>query len=142
MKMADNPLESLANYSKFIAEAIDRKFIEHSTLAVWSDSPYTGIAEGEVFFINGFRLRLREELDFFEGIITSYGYEVFLGNDRLYWYDDFPHPKDPDLATTHPHHKHIPPDIKHNRIPAPEIKFNRCNLTVLISEMEELIKKR
>lgn len=76
MKMSDNPLESIANYSRFIAESLDRNSIKHSTLAVWSDSPYTGIAEGEVFFINGFRLRLREELDFIEGIITSYGYEV------------------------------------------------------------------
>ena len=133
--MSDSPLESLANYSRFIADSLNRPTVEHSTLAVWSDSPYTGVAEGEVFFINGFRLRLREELDFNEGIITSYGYEVYQGTERLYWYDDFPHPEDPNLASTYPHHKHIPPDIKHNRIPAAEIKFTRCNLTVLIKEI-------
>jgi len=138
--MTDNPLKSLANYSRFIAELLDRSTIEHSTLAVWSDSPYTGIAEGEVFFINGIRLRVREELDFYEGIISSYGYEVYQGAERLYWYDDFPHPKDSSLASTYPHHKHIPPDSKHNRIPAPHISFTRYNLPVIIREIEELIK--
>jgi hypothetical protein len=136
--MSDNPLESLPNYSRLIAELLNRPTVEHSTLSVWSDSPYSGIAEGDIFFINGFRLRIREELDFAEGIIASYGYEVYRGGERLYWYDDFPHPKDSNLAATHPHHKHIPPDIKHNRIPAPEISFNRCNLPVLIREIEEM----
>lgn len=138
--MSDNPLKSLPNYSRFIAELLNRPTVEHSTLSVWSDSPYTGIAEGDVFFINGFRLRIREELDFADGIIASYGYEVYRGGKRLYWYDDFPHPKDSSLATTHPHHKHIPPDIKHNRITAPEISFTRCNLPVLIREIEEMAK--
>jgi hypothetical protein len=138
--MTDNPLKSLAEYSRFIAELLNRPTVEHSTLTVWSDSPYTGIAEGEVFFVNGFRLRLREELDFAEGIIASYGYEVYKGGERLYWYDDFPHPKDSDLASTYPHHKHIPPDIKHNRMPAPEISFARCNLPVLIKEIEGISK--
>jgi len=138
--MTDNPLKSLANYSRFIAELLDRSTIEHSTLAVWSDSPYTGIAEGEVFFINGIRLRVREELDFYEGIISSYGYEVYQGAERLYWYDDFPHPKDSNLASTYPHHKHIPPDSKHNRIPAPQISFTRHNLPAIIREIEEIIK--
>lgn len=136
--MSNNPLESLPNYSHFIAELLDRPTVEHSTLSVWSDSPYTGIAEGDVFFKNGIRLRIREELDFADGIIASYGYEVYRGGERLYWYDDFPHPKDSNLASTHPHHKHIPPDIKHNRIPAPGISFTRCNLPVLIREIEEM----
>jgi hypothetical protein len=138
--MSDNPLKSLPNYSRFIAELLNRPTVEHSTLSVWSDSPYTGIAEGDIFFINGFRLRIREELDFADGIITSYGYEVYRGGERLYWYDDFPHPQDSSLTSTHPHHKHIPPDIKHNRIPAPEISFTRCNLPVLIREIEEMTK--
>jgi hypothetical protein len=57
----------------------------------------------------------------------------------LYWYDDFPHPEDPLLAATFPHHKHVPPDIKHNRIPAPEMSFIRPNLPVVIQEVEELL---
>jgi hypothetical protein len=91
----DTPLKSLTNYSRFVAELLHRSTVERSTVAVWSDSPYTGIAEGEVFFSSGIRLRLREELDFDAGLITSYGYEVHRGAERLYWYDDFPHPNDP-----------------------------------------------
>jgi hypothetical protein len=89
---------------------------------------------------HGTHLRIREELDFDAGLITSYGYEVCRGVERLYWYDDFPHPNDPNLVSTFPHHKHVPPDIKHNRIPAPEISFTRPNLPVLIREIEELTK--
>jgi hypothetical protein len=71
-------------------------------------------------------------------VITSYGYEVHRDEERLYWYDDFPHPKDPGVAPTFPHHKHVPPDIKHHRISAPEMSFTRPNLPNLIREIEEL----
>jgi hypothetical protein len=81
-------------------------------------------------------LRLREELDFEAGLITAYGYEVYQGEEKLYWYDDFPHPRDTTLASTFPHHKHIPPNIKQNRIPAPEMSFTQPNLPVLIGEVE------
>jgi hypothetical protein len=138
--MSDNPLKSLVGYSRFVAESLDRVTVERSTVAVWSTSPYTGIAEGEVFFLQGFRLRMREELDFEAGVISAYGYEVYRGEEKLYWYDDFPHPDDPTLASTFPHHKHIPPDIKHNRIPAPEMSFTQPNLLMLIREVEVLVK--
>ena len=134
-------LKTLADYSRFIAELLNRPTVKRSTVVVWSTSPYTGVTEGEVFFTQGFRLRVREELDFEAGLITSYGYEVYRGQERLYWYDDFPHPDDPVLASTFPHHKHIPPDIKRHRVPAPEIGFDRPNLPVIIREIEELIGK-
>jgi hypothetical protein len=44
-------------------------------------------------------------------------------------------PNDPTLASTHPHHKHIPPDIKHHRIPAPGLSFTQPNLPFLIEEI-------
>ncbi len=138
--MMGDPLKSLTDYSRFVAELLHSAAVERSTVAVWSDSPYTGIAEGEVLFSNGIRLRLREELDFDAGLITSYGYEVYRGAERLYWYDDFPHPQDPSLASTFPHHKHVPPDIKHNRVPAPGMSFTRANLPRLIREIEELTR--
>jgi hypothetical protein len=136
----NDPLRSLSEYSRYIAESFSQPNVKNSTVAVWSDSPYTGVAEGEVVFVNGLRLRMREEVDFDAGIIISYGYEVYRGEERLYWYDDFPHPNDPTLALTFPHHKHLPPDIKHHRIPAVEISYNRPNLPALISEIEELGK--
>ena len=133
--MTADTLKSLKNYSQFVAELLNSSYIRNSTIFVRTDSPYTGIAEGEAFFTNGLRLRIREEIDFDEGIITSYGYEVYRGEERLYWYDDFPHPHDPTLASTMPHHKHIHPDIKHHRIPAPDIKFDTPNLPFLIREI-------
>jgi hypothetical protein len=139
--MDDLSLTSLDNYSRQIAELLDRPTIHHSTVSVWSVSPYTGVTEGDVIFLHGFRLRIREEVDFADGMITSYGYEVYHGEERIYWYDDFPHPNDPTLASTFPHHKHIPPDIKRHRIPAPEICYTHCNLPGLIQDIEALIEQ-
>ena len=136
--MTDTLLKSLADYSRFVNELLHRPNVERSTVAVWSDSRHTGVTEGEVFFSNGMRLRLREELDFDAGLITAYGYEVYRGAERLYWYDDFPHPNDPDLSATFPPHKHVSPDIKHRRIPAPEMSFTKPNLPVLVLEIEVL----
>jgi hypothetical protein len=138
--MADQPLKSLSDYSRFVVELLSQPPVERSTVTVWSASAYTGVAEGEVFFAKNLRLRIREELDFDAGLITAYGYEVYQGTDRLYWYDDFPHPNDPTLASTFPHHKHVPPNIKRNRIPAPEISFTEPNLPALIQEIEALIQ--
>jgi hypothetical protein len=72
-------------------------------------------------------------------LITSYGYEVYHGDEKLYWYDDFPHPHDPSLASTFPHHKHIPPNIRRNRVPALGLSFTHPNLPVLIQEIAALI---
>ena len=134
--MAEHPLGSLADYSHFVAETLNRPSILQSTIRVWSTSLFTGTAEGEATFSNGLRLRMREELDFADGLITSYGYEVYRGTERLYWYDDFPHPEDPSLASTFPHHKHVPPDIRRNRIPAPNLRFTDPNLIAIIEEIE------
>jgi hypothetical protein len=112
------PLASLEEYSQLIAELVDHPSVLRSTLAVWSVSPYTGVAEGEVVFHGGFKLRVLEELDFAAASITAYSYELYYHAEKRYWYDDFPHPHDPDLAATHPHHKHVPPDIKHHRVPS------------------------
>lgn len=136
--MAEKSLESLADYSYFLAETMSRPSVLRSTIRVWSSSPFTGTAEGEATFANGIRLRMREELDFADGLITSYGYEVYRGTERLYWYDDFPHPEESALASTFPHHKHVPPDIRRNRTPAPNLQFTGPNLIAIIEEIESL----
>lgn len=142
MKMDENPLQSLNTYSEFVARMTDRSSVRSSTVTVWSESRYTGVAIGEIFFLNGFRLRIKEELDFDACLITSYGYEAYRGSERLFWYDDFPHPSDPVLSETFPHHKHIPPNIKRNRIPARDLRFDRPNLPVIIEEVEALIEPK
>lgn len=91
-----------------------------------------------MIFVNGLRLRVREEIDFDAALIASYAYEVYRGDEKLYWYDDFPHPNDSTLASTMPHHKHIQPDIKHHRVPAPLISFNQPNLPSIIREIEQI----
>src|SRR2546426_961191 len=75
-----------------------------------------------------------ELLDFDAKRILNYSYEIYRGGEKIAWYDPFEHPHVSELAATHPHHKHVPPDIKHNRIPAPGISFEHPNLPFLIEE--------
>ena len=131
-------LKSLEAYGRYVADLIERFAVKRSTVTVWSISKYMGVVEGEIFLEDGYRLRIREEIDFAAGLIVSYGYEAYQGDKRLYWYDDFPHPNDPTLAETYPHHKHIPPNIKQNRVPAPNIKFDRPNLAGLLEEITRI----
>jgi hypothetical protein len=35
-----------------------------------------------------------------------------------------------------PEYEHIPPDIKHHRVPAPELSFDRPNLPFLLAEIK------
>jgi hypothetical protein len=79
-----------------------------------------------------------EEVDFEAGLITAYGYEVYRGDERLFWYNDFPHPNDPTLASTFPHHKHVQPDIRNHRIPAPGMSYTFPNITFLVQEIEAI----
>jgi hypothetical protein len=98
---------------------------------------------GDLFFDHQIRIAVRERVlsHRLPAVIDWYGYEVWQDNEKLYWYDSQPHPNDPALQSTHPHHKHIPPDIKHNRIPASEMSFDKPNLPKLIKEVEDLIQE-
>jgi hypothetical protein len=42
--------------------------------------------------------------------LVEYEYAVDRRGERLYWYDPQPHPNDPALTGTFPHHKHVQPD--------------------------------
>jgi len=98
---------------------------------------------GELYFDHEIRLVIRERLVWHRlpVVIDWYGYEVWRGNEKLFWYDPQPHPNEPALQENQPHHKHIPPDIKHHRIPAQEMSFDRPNLPVLVQEVESLIQE-
>lgn len=54
--MAKQALTSLEAYSRFVAETVNRPLVQRSTLSVWPESPYTGVAEGEIFFAYEIRL--------------------------------------------------------------------------------------
>ena len=135
-----NQFRSLHDYETFIYSLPQRvSDIVSSTLVVARRGARFATVVGEIIFDGGYRLVVKERLNFHSGpiVLQRYGYEVWCGTDKLYWYDSQPHPDDPHLASTHPHHKHVPPDIKHNRIPAPGLSFDRPNLPFLIEEIQQ-----
>jgi hypothetical protein len=129
-----------------------------STLVLAPPGLDTAELSGLVAFAKDIVLCVYELLDFKQGMIEAYRYEItrcqlpfteqplpsdreyctvhYRGKEKLYWYDSWPHPGNRLLAPTHPHHKHVHPDIKHNRIPAPSLSFIRPNLPFLIEEIE------
>jgi len=133
-------MPSLPEYEEFIYSLQEHfQSIITSTLVVKRRSINSAQIKGTLFFENDIILRILETIDFITQEIVDYSYEVHQGSEKLYWYDCWPHPDDPTLASTHPHHKHIPPDIKHNRIPTEIISFDRPNLPALITEIESLL---
>ena len=98
---------------------------------------------GELQFNLGLRLVIRERILYHRlpAVIDEYGYEVWHGDKKLFWYDSQPHPDDTSLQSTYPHHKHVQPNIKRHRIPAPKMSFSNPNLPELIKEIESLIEK-
>lgn len=152
------PLSSPAAYEAFVYSLPNRfRAIQRSTLVYIASASLYGRVEGILFFDGNITLCVQELLNFELHLIASYGYEVshdrvpsnteifpeasiycqasYPHKEKIYWYDSFPHPHDPTLASTHPHHKHVPPNIKRNRIPAPDLSFTRPNLPFLIEEV-------
>lgn len=131
----------LLDYELYIYSLQDHySSIQMSTLTVIHQASDVATVEGELLFDNGLRLHVQEIVRFDLPMpqITYYGYEVRRGQEKLYWYDSQPHPNEPTLAATHPHHKHVPPEMKHHRIPAPGLSFTEPNLPFLIKEIEKL----
>ncbi len=83
--------------------------IASSSLHLFTTSATTGLVEGSVHFHNGLELRVRELVDLSDGEILDYSYDVLQNGEAIRWYDPQPHPEDPDLASTFPHHLHEPP---------------------------------
>jgi hypothetical protein len=153
------PLSSPEAYQAFLYALPERHpSIQRSTLVYIPTGELFGRVEGMLIFEDNIVLCVQEYLNFELGVIEGYGYEAsrarlpagdldfpeaskycpahYPHKDKLYWYDSFPHPNDPTLANTHPHRKHLPPDIRHHRIPAPNLSFTHPNLPFLIEEIE------
>ncbi len=134
------PFLSLREYELFIY-TLQLQFpaIKRSTLIVVQRGRLFAELSGELSFAGEYRLGIYERLSWHTKtlIIEGYSYEAWNGNKKLYWYDSQPHPHDPPLASSQPHHKHIPPDIKHHRIPAPSLSFTEPHLPFLIREIEK-----
>jgi hypothetical protein len=140
----NNPLRTPDDYELFIY-TIPEQYpeITRSTVAFIRVGMTLARVSGEIEFEAGYRLIIRERLAYtrLPVVIDWYGYEVWKGEEKLYWYDSQPHPDDMTLRSTDPHHKHIPQDIKHHRIPAPEMSFITPNIPFLIAEVAELVKQ-
>lgn len=137
-----NPLRTIEDYELFVYSLADTfPSVTKSTVTFVRRGMSLARVAGEIHFAQGVRLVIRERVLYHRlpAVIDWYGYEVWQGNKKLYWYDSQPHPHDPSLQSTHPHHKHVPPDIKHNRIPAPDMRFDQPNIPALIREIEQLI---
>jgi hypothetical protein len=133
-------LPPFEDYCTQIARLPDQfPFIDSSTLTAYTIGPFAAEVEGQLTFAGGYVLTVWELLDLDSRTICSYSYELDRAGERVWWYDPTGHPEDPALAATHPHHKHISPDIKHHRIPAPEISFSKPNLPFLIRQVEQLL---
>lgn len=133
-----SPFQSLHDYEEFVYGLGQRHpQILSSTLILARRGPGLAILTGDVHMHSGYRLAVYEILTWDAGPvwIQSYSYEVWKGSEKIFWYDPQPHPNDPSLSATHPHHKHVLPNLKQHRIPAPGIGFNAPNLPFLIQEI-------
>ncbi len=110
--------------------------VRRSTLVLATIGPTLAKLEGQVIFENDMVIDVWELIDFAAGQIRNYSYEIYQAGEKIAWYDPFEHPHIPELASTYPHHKHILPDLRHTRIPAPGISFEQPNLPTLIEEIE------
>ena len=136
------PFRTTEDYELFLYTIVEQfPSVIRSTLTLVRLGSSLAHVSGELYLYGGIRLVVRERLlcDRSPIAIDWYGYEVWQADDKLYWYDSQPHPNEPELQSTHPHHKHVPPDIKHHRISAPKMSFTRPNLPALIQEIEALI---
>ena len=128
------PIPNRSEYERLVYGLADHPEVQASTLRLYSTSALTAIVEGELHFNNGLKLRALEVLDFRVGEIQNYSYAVYHEAEKIRWYDPQPHPENPALASTFPHHFHTPPNIKTNRQPAVGISFNSPNFMTLIND--------
>ncbi|MEI2691006.1 MAG: DUF6516 family protein [Anaerolineae bacterium] len=130
-------LPDLPTYEQFIYSLQQsHPSIHYSTLVIVRHGATFAELTGVITFGDDITLEVWEDLNFATRTIQGYSYAVNKGGQRLYWYDPQPHPNDPSLASSHPHHKHIPPEIKRHRVPASGLSFDQPNLPFLIGEIE------
>ena len=135
-------LHSPEDYELFLYTLAERfRSIRQSTTVLARRGATLGRVFGEPIFDHGYRVTVRARLlfDRLPETIDWYGYELWCGDEKLCCYDPQPHPCIPALQSSHPHHKHVPPNMKHNRIVAPLMSFTKENISTLIGEIEAAI---
>jgi hypothetical protein len=137
-----DPLRSLEDYELFIYSLAGQfSAVRRSTVVLIRKGATLAEVQGDIHFDGGLRVAVFERLRFERqpGRISGYGYEIWLGEEKLFWYDSQPHPADPLLQENHPHHKHVPPDIKHHRLPALNMSFTKPNIPEIVREVLNLL---
>ena len=130
------PLDEIASYSAFVYAVVERHpFVTNSILALVPIGATLAKLEGCIECRGGIHLEVWELIDFDAKRIRTYSYEVYRHDEKICWYDSWEHAEIPALATTFPHHKHIQPNLRDNRVPAPGISFELPNLDVVLEDM-------
>jgi len=130
------PLDDIASYSAFVYALAERyPFVTSSALALATIGATLAKLEGRIECQNGVHLEVWELIDFAARRIRTYSYEVFRGDEKVCWYDSWEHPEIPAVASTFPHHKHIPPNLREHRLPAPGISFESPNLDIVLEDV-------
>ena len=130
-----SPLDDIASYGALVYGLAQRhSFVVNSTLALIPIGATLAELEGRIECGGGLHLEVWELIDFATKRIRSYSYEVYRDGEKICWYDSWEHPEIPALAVTFPHHKHIQPNLRHNRVPAHGISFTSPNLDVVVAD--------
>jgi hypothetical protein len=132
------PLGNIASYSAFVYALRERHaFITGSTLTLAPIGATLAKLEGRIDCQSGIHLEVWELVDFAARSIRTYSYEVYREAEKVCWYDAWEHPENPALAATYPHHKHLPPNLREHRVPAPGIGFDSPNLDVVLEDVRQ-----
>ena len=99
-----NPLNSPEEYQAFVYRvSTDYPVVTRSTLTYIPTGTHFARVQGVLFFAQSVTLCVQEFLNFNLQVIEGYGYEVSRIQSGL-------------TEQQFPHHKHVHPDIKHNRL--------------------------
>jgi hypothetical protein len=130
------PLDGLATYSAYVYAVAERHpFVTGSTLTLAPIGATLAKLEGRIECGPEIQVEVWELVDFAAKRIRTYSYEVYRRNEQIGWYDAWEHPEVLSLAATFPHHKHVPPNLRDHRVPAPGISFESPNLDVVLKDV-------
>ena len=130
------PLDDIRSDSAFVYALAERHpFVTGSTLTLAPIGATLAKLEGRIACQGGIQVDVWELIDFAARRLRTYSYEVYRGGEKVCWYDAWEHPEIPALASTFPHHKHVPPNLRDNRVPAPGIRFDAPNLDVVLEDV-------
>ena len=131
-----SPLDGIASYSAFVYAVAERhSFVTHTALTLAPIGATLAKLEGRIECQGGVHVEVWELIDFRARRIRTDSYEVYRGDEKLSWYDAWEHPEIPELTATFPHHKHVQPNMRDNRVAAPGIRFDAPNLDVVLADV-------